>query len=51
MTALFLDTSSSTLIISIIKNEQILDTFVLESAREHSIYAVEKLKEVMEKII
>lgn len=49
MTALFLDTSSNTLIISIIKNEQILAQFVLESAREHSIYAVEKLKEVMEK--
>ena len=49
MTALFLDTSSNTLIISIVKDNQILDKFVLKSAREHSIYAVEKLKSVMEK--
>ena len=48
MTALFLDTSSNTLIISIVKENQLLDKFILESAREHSIYAVDKLKEVIE---
>ena len=48
MTALFLDTSSNTLVISIVKDNKLLDKFVLESAREHSIYAVEKLKEVIE---
>jgi len=49
MTALFLDTSSNTLIISIIKDNQLIDKYVLESAREHSVYAVDKLKEVLEK--
>lgn len=49
MTCLFFDTSSNTLILSIIKDNKIIDTLTLESAREHSIYAVEKLKEIIEK--
>ena len=48
MTSLFLDTSSNTLIISIVKNSKIIDIISLEEAREHSIYAVEKLKKIIE---
>ncbi len=49
MTCLFFDTSSNTLVLSIVKDNKILDTLTLESAREHSVYAVEKLKEIIEK--
>jgi len=49
MTCLFFDTSSSTLMLSIVKDNEIIDTLTLESAREHSVYAVEKLKEIIEK--
>ena len=49
MTSLFFDTSSSTLVLSIVKDNELIDTLTLESAREHSIYAVEKLKEIIEK--
>ena len=49
MTCLFFDTSSSTLMLSIVKDNEIVDTLTLESAREHSVYAVEKLKEIIEK--
>lgn len=48
MTCLFFDTSSNTLILSIVKDDKIIDTVILQSAREHSIYAVEKLKEIIE---
>lgn len=49
MTCLFFDTSSNTLVLSIVKDNKIIDTLTLESAREHSVYAVEKLKEILEK--
>ena len=49
MTCLFFDTSSSTLVLSIVKDNELIDTLTLESAREHSVYAVEKLKEIIEK--
>ena len=49
MTCLFFDTSSNTLVLSIVKDNTIIDTLTLESAREHSVYAVEKLKEIIEK--
>lgn len=49
MISLFLDTSSSTLLISILKDQKIIDTLKLETLREHSIYAVEKLKEIMDR--
>lgn len=49
MTCLFFDTSSSTLVLSIVKDNKLIDTLTLESAREHSVYAVEKLKEIIEK--
>ena len=49
MTSLFFDTSSNTLVLSIVKDNKLIDTLTLESAREHSVYAVEKLKEIIEK--
>ena len=48
MTSLFFDTSTSTLVLSIVKDNKLIDKLTLESAREHSIYAVEKLKEILE---
>ena len=47
MTYLFLDTSSNTLILSLIKEDKIIDKIIMESLKEHSIYAVEKLDEIL----
>ena len=47
MTYLFLDTSSSTLLLSLIKDDKEIDKIVLESTKEHSIYAVSKLEEIL----
>lgn len=47
MTYLFLDTSSSTLILSLIKNGEEIDKIILEKTMEHSVYAVEKLDEIL----
>lgn len=47
MTYLFLDTSSNTLILSLIKEDKVIDKIIMESLKEHSIYAVEKLDEIL----
>ena len=47
MTYLFLDTSSNTLLISLNKDDEQIDKIILEDSREHSIYAVEKLDEIL----
>ena len=47
MTYLFLDTSSSTLLLSLIKDDKEIDKIVLESTKEHSIYAVSKIEEIL----
>ncbi len=49
MISLFLDTSSTTLLLAIVKDQKLVDTLKIESLREHSIYAVEKLKEILER--
>lgn len=47
MTYLFLDTSSSTLLLSLIKDDKEIDKIILESTKEHSIYAVSKIEEIL----
>ena len=47
MTYLFLDTSSNTLLLSIYKDNKMIDKIILENSQEHSIYAVEKLSEIL----
>lgn len=47
MTYLFLDTSSSTLILSLLKDDKEIDKIILENSKEHSIYAVSKLSEIL----
>ena len=48
MTCLFLDTSSDILVLSLIKDNSVIDTIKLESAKTHSIYAVDTLKKIIE---
>lgn len=47
MTYLFLDTSSNTLLISLLKDNEIIDKIIIEDSREHSIYALEKISEIL----
>lgn len=47
MTYLFLDTSSNTLLLSLNKDDEQIDKIILENSQEHSIYAVEKLDEIL----
>ena len=49
MKTLFIDTSSDTLIIALNINKKLVDNIKLVGIKEHSVYAVEKIKELLEK--
>ena len=48
MKILYIDTSSETLLISL-DTEKTFDCIKLENIKEHSIYAVEKVREILDK--
>ncbi len=49
MRILFIDTTSDTLIIALNKDNVLVDKITLNNIREHSVYAVPKIKEILDR--